>query len=756
MALIQSDRLIRMTNGPLGDDEVVVTSFAGREAMSRLFSFQVEFISSRLDLKPKDIIGKEVGIELDRRDSNGVALSPRVFHGYFNKFAAGSAVLTETGTHKYRHYRAEIVPWLWFLTQTARCYLFFPEKEEKSIFEVIEAVFARAKGELHVNPTNDLSGIADLKKRKVKHCVQYRETDFDFVSRTMEQYGVFYYFEFAEGKHTLILDMKKNYAQCEESEVFIPSSLGSHALEDHVTDWQHGYDFVSGKWTHTDYNFEEPAASLLATVPKLPAIDLPPSTKYEVYDYPGEYAKKADGDVDARTRQEEEETPHNVVEGSSTCKTFTPGHIFTLTDPPDEEATSEKGSYVLTAVTHTARQPSDGSLDAVDAGYNNQFTCIPDSVQFRPERITPRPVISGVQTAVVVGPPGEEIYTNQYGEVRVQFYWDREGKKDGKSSCWIRVSSPWAGSGWGAVHTPRIGQEVVVEYLEGDPDRPLITGRVWNDEQQPPFGFPAGAVVSGIKSDTHKGDGYNELAMDDTAGNELIRTHAQFDQDTTVENDQRSTIHNNRTDQVDVDDSESVGNNQTLAVGVDRNKTVGSNETIAIGANRTSTVGGSESATVAMQRTHAVGINETIAVGGAQEVAIGGLQAIVVGAVQSTNVGANQSTAVAGNRSVGVGGNQSTNVGKNESTSVGQDESRSVGSNRTTSVAEDDALTVGKNYVLTAGDSITIKTGKAMLVMKKDGTIALKGKDLLIEGSGKIDIKASKDIVMKGKKILQN
>ena len=203
MPLNQSRRLIRMTKGPLGPDEVVVTSFSGREAISRPFDFEIEFISTRLDLRPGAIIGKELTIELDRRDKDSGPLAPRYVHGYVNRFAAGEVVFKDPGEHKYRHYRAGLVPWLWFLTKAARCYLFFPEKEDKSIFEVIEAVFDRAKSDLHVNPVSDLKGIGDLRSRKVKHCVQYRETDFNFVSRTMEQYGVFYYFKFEDGKHTL-------------------------------------------------------------------------------------------------------------------------------------------------------------------------------------------------------------------------------------------------------------------------------------------------------------------------------------------------------------------------------------------------------------------------------------------------------------------------------------------------------------------------------------------------------------------------
>ncbi len=504
MALNQSNRLIRMTSGPLAPDEVVVTSLTGREEISRPFSLLIEFISTRLDLKPADIIGSAVSLEIDRRDRTAGPLTPRYFHGYVSRFAAGSVELKDPGDHRFRQYRAEIVPWLWFLTQTARCYLFFPEKEDKSIFEVIEAVIKRAASDLHVDPVADLKGIADLSSRKVKHCVQYRETDFNFLSRTLEQYGAFYYFKFEDGKHTLVVDLKKNYPLCEEAEVIYPRVIGAQPAGDHVTSWQHDYEFVPGKWTHTDYNYETPSTSLITSAPRLPSVDVPTADKYEVYDYPGSYAVKPNGEGDARVRQEERELPHNSVEGASTCRTFTPGYKFTLVAHPDDEVVSEQGkSYLLTAVQHSASQPSDDTGGGNHASYSNRFTCIHDSVQFRPPRRTPRPVISGVQTAVVVGPSGNELYTDAQGRVKVQFHWDRVGKKDQNTSCWIRVAQMWAGKGWGSVSTPRIGHEVIVEFLEGDPDQPIITGSVHNADNKPPHT----GVVSGLKSTHPQGQG---------------------------------------------------------------------------------------------------------------------------------------------------------------------------------------------------------------------------------------------------------
>src|SRR6185312_5913475 len=315
--------------------------------------------------------------------------------------------------------------------------------------------------------------------------------------------------------------------------------------------------------------------------------------------------------------------------------------------------------------------------------------------QFRPRRLTPKPFVQGPQTAVVVGPAGDEIYTDKHGRVKVQFHWDREGKKNENSSCWIRVSHPWAGKGWGSVATPRIGQEVIVDFLEGDPDQPIITGRVYNAENLPPFGFPAGAVLSGYKSNTHKGSGNNELSVDDTAGKERVYIHGQYNMDTVIEHDQTSTIHNCRTDRVDVDDSESIGKNQkwdvgvnrdatigsneTLTVGKNRTKKVGANETISVGSNRDATIGKSESLTVALQRTHSVGINETISVGAAQQITVGASQTETVGANQTVSVGANQSTSIGSNHTVQVGGNQANTIGGNQTTGVAKNATTSVG-----------------------------------------------------------------------------
>jgi type VI secretion system secreted protein VgrG len=502
-----------------------------------------------------------------------------------------------------------------------------------------------------------------------------------------------------------------------------------------------------GKYALADYNFETPSTSLGVNITS--NINVGSNGKYEVYDYPGEYLKKVQGERLVKLRMEEEEAPHVVASGAGTCRAFTPGYKFDLVG----HSSQMDKCYVLIEVQHMASVGESYSELSTggdtEESYSNHFACIPFDVPFRPPRVTPRPTVQGPQTAIVVGRSGEEIFTDKYGRVKVQFHWDREGKRNENSSCWIRVSHPWAGKGWGAISIPRMGQEVIVDFLEGDPDQPIITGRVYNAEQMPPYGLPAGQVVSGIKSNSTKGGGgYNEFIMDDTKGKELIRVHGQYDMDSTIENDLREhvlhdrsrDVTNNETIAIGSNRTETVGGNEALTVSKNRTETVLGNETLSVAQNRTRTVTQNELVTVVLTRTHSVGVNEAITVGAAQEVTVGGAQAITVGL----------------ERAVTVGLNQDVNIGKNLSENIGNNHQEDVGDNRTTSVGKDDTLKVGKNLTIDAGDQIVIKTGKASITMKKDGTITIQGKDITIKGSGEILVQASKDMTLKAQKILQN
>jgi len=518
-----------------------------------------------------------------------------------------------------------------------------------------------------------------------------------------------------------------------------------------------------------------------------------------MFDFQGDYIQAADGTQLAEDRMDEMQSRFQSLRGTSNGHSIEVGKLLKLDRHPRDDQNAE---YLITALSiraHVAAQESGGGSGG---SYQCDFSAIPSDQQFRPPRRTPKPFVQGPQSAVVVGPGGEEIFTDKYGRVKVQFHWDREAKKKDmkeKSSCWVRVSYPWAGKNFGAIHIPRIGQEVVVSFLEGDPDQPLITGRVYNAEQMPPWDLPANATQSGILTRSSKGGGYgnaNAIRFEDKAGSEQLWIHAEKNQDIEVENDETHwvghdrtktvdhdetvhvkhdrtetvdnnetiTVHHDRTETVDnnekitigVNRNESVGANEDISIGANRTESVGANETITIGSNRSVTIGSSKTETVALQRTRAVGVNESVAIGAAQEIAVGAAQSITVGANQSTNVGINQSNTIGADQTTSVGSKQDNTIGADRALSVGGGQTTSVGKARTTSIAEDDSLTVGKNLSITAADSITIKTGDASITMKKDGTITIKGKDITIEGSGKINAKASSDIVMKGSKILHN
>lgn len=520
-------------------EEAILTSLAGQEQLARPFEFTLTIVSEETNLTPDKVIGKPLGVQITREKGE-----PRDIHGYISSFAAGG-IRTEN-EKKWRTYRVKIVPWLWFMTRASRCYLYLPEEETKTIKQVLEKLIERVGQYGHVAAQIDMDNAQILSKRKVEHCVQYRETDFNFFSRTLEKFGVYYYFKFTKNSHTVVLSDQRNYPNSLHGEVPFPKDSDAYSTENIITSWEHAYEFVTGKWEQNEYDFLNPSVDLKAKSDVKEHVTLENNTNYEHYDYPGEYISKDDGDAEAGIRLQEEASRFNTVVGTSNCHQFSPGYAFSLIEHPSCDA--EKGLYLLTSVTHSATQPGPFTSDATPTNYSNCFTCMTSDGQFRPIRRTPQPLISGVQTAVVVGPPGEEIHTDAYGRVKVQFHWDREGQRIDKTSCWIRVSQVHAGKGFGGIDIPRVGEEVVVSFLEGDVDRPLITGRVYHKESMPPYTLPEKKMVSGMKSNSYKGGGgYNELFMDDTKGNEKINIHAQYDMATTVEHDDTQTILNDRT-----------------------------------------------------------------------------------------------------------------------------------------------------------------------------------------------------------------
>ena len=518
----QDNRLISITT-PLGKDGLLITGISGSEHISGLFEFGIEALSENHFIEAKELVGKAVTVKI--HDAN-----ERFFNGYVNELSHGD--LVSAGPAKgFRQYGFSIVPWMWFLSKRTNCRIF----QEKDSIEIIKEIF------------KDHGAIAKFKTKltggydKREYCVQYNETDLEFVIRLMEEDGIAYYFEHTEKEHMLVLTDKKDaYELCKEKKVKFNRGSPAHK---HIDSWNHQYTFGEGKRTERDYNFKKPKDKLECSTPT--KIDLPMIKSFENYSYPGFYDNSGSGTRQTKNRMVGEELAYDVVDGSSNCSSFIAGTRFEMIE---HETKKENKEYILTSVHHSISEESYYT-DGGSSSYMNTFTCIPASVHFRPLPVMIKPVMHGPQTAVVVGKKGEEIDIDKYGRIKVQFYWDREGKYDEKSSCWIRVAQGYAGNKWGVQFTPRIGQEVIVNYLDGDPDRPIVTGAVYNQDNMPPY-TGGEKTRDGIKShSTLKGgaSNFNEFRFEDKKGSEEIFIQAEKDYRWLVKNDEESEIKNNKT-----------------------------------------------------------------------------------------------------------------------------------------------------------------------------------------------------------------
>lgn len=582
----QQDRLLELST-PLGKDVLLLQELRGREGISQLFRFDLHLLSEEKAIKYEDIVGKKVTIAIKHGDKK-----KRYINGVVSRFVQGKK------DDRFTHYEAEVVPALWFLTRTADCRIF----QNKTVPDIIKEVLNEHSVQ------NKLSLTGSYQPRE--YCVQYRESDFAFISRLMEQYGIFYFFEHESDKHTLVLgDAPTAHKACPDGSKarYAPTVEEGKQWEDTVTGWHAVQEMRTGKYSLTDYDFEAPTTNLLVGVPSTVK---PADEKLETYDYPGEYTKKDQGDTIAKIRMQEQEAQHLVIRGDGFCRTFVSGYTFDLSDHYRSDANQ---SYVLVEVHHDAtagdsygvegyflrktpkRLKGESGQDSEEA-YSNRFLCIPKKVPYRPPRVTPLPTINGVQPALVVGPSGNEIWVDKYGRVKVQFYWDRQGKKDENSSCWIRVSQPWAGAQWGSIWTPRIGQEVLVEFFEGDPDQPIITGRVYNAQQMPPYKLPDHQTRSTFKSRSSKGGGssnYNEIRFEDKKGFEQLFLHAEKNMDTRVKEEYREyvgqnmhlIVKQNQKELIEQDYSREVKMNRKEKVGMDISSQAGMNRYDKTGMN---------------------------------------------------------------------------------------------------------------------------------------------------------------------------
>ncbi|MFZ8680489.1 type VI secretion system Vgr family protein, partial [Enterobacter bugandensis] len=498
-------------------------------------------------------------------------LTSRYINGKITRVAVSAVELTGT---RYAVYQLTVEPDLWPMKRDRNLRIF----QGQTVPQIVKTLL----GEHQVNVEDKLTG----SYRVWDYCVQYQESSLDFISRLMELEGIAYHFSHDADKHTLVLTDAATQHQPFSGYEVIPyhqTPSGGSTDEEGISQWALEDSVTPGIYSLDDYDFRKPNAWLFQAQQN-PASPKPGSI--DVYNWPGRFVDKGHGEFYARIRQERWQVEHQQIQATATAAGIAPGHTFTLTNAP---FFSDNGEYLVTAAGYHFEENRYASGEG-ETIHRTDFTVIPSAVVYRPAQSTAWPRTYGPQTAKVVGPKGESIWTDKYGRVKVKFHWDRLAKGDDTSSCWVRVSSAWAGQGYGGVQIPRVGDEVVVDFINGDPDRPIITGRVYNDASMPPWALPAAATQMGFYSrskDGHK-DNANILRFEDKAGHEQIWIHAEKNMDTDIEN------------------------SETHDVGVDRRKTIGQDENITIKRNLKSDVGNNETHNIGNKHVINVGKDQTV------------------------------------------------------------------------------------------------------------------------------------------------
>ncbi len=592
----QENRPVKV-DSPLGTDVLLIRGFSGEEGVSRLFRFQLNlFAENHKNVVFDRVLGQKVTLTLELPGDQF-----RYFNGIVRCISRGAR-----GTD-FTDYYAEIVPQFWLLTKRVQSRIF----QRKTVPDILKKVLEG------LDTSFEIQG----KFEPREYCVQYHESDYDFASRLMEEEGIYYFFKHDSGSHKMVLaNTPQSHPDLPFDNTAIYEEVVGEQREDlRVTKWVKQQELRSGKYTLWDHCFELPHKHLEADKETLDSVQVGRTShklkvgsneKLELYEYPGEYAKRFDGinkgggeqpaelqkifEDNKRTvgiRMQQEETPALTIQGWSDCRHLMSGYKFTL-----ERHFSDDGAYAITWIRHDCEQGETyrTSHDPGALHYRNEFTCIPMAHPFRPPRVTPKPIVPGSQTAVVVGPGGEEIFVDKYSRVKVQFHWDREGKNDSDSSCWIRVGTSWAGKQWGAIHIPRIGQEVIVDFLEGDPDRPLVTGSVYNADMMPPYKLPDNKTVSTLKSRSTKGGSastYNEIRMEDKKDKEQLFIHAQKNMDVRVKEEYREWVGKNRHIIVKENRKETVEKGASVHVKGDVKEKIDGNFSLTVGGNSDEKIG---------------------------------------------------------------------------------------------------------------------------------------------------------------------
>ncbi|MEN2473251.1 type VI secretion system tip protein VgrG [Burkholderia sp. GS2Y] len=698
-------------DSPRGDD-LKFHTLDGSDELGRLFEFRIEALADSHSLSLKDMLGKPVTVRIEQQDQ-----STRYLNGIVAR-----ASLAGRRAERYYGYELVVRPWLWLATRRSDCRIF----QNKTVPEIVQEVLSTYGFPIE----NHL--VESYVPREF--CVQYNETDAAFVSRLMEFEGIYYWFRHAEDTHTLMLsDAMSSHTALPGYETipYIARDRTAIADEEHIDGWLPAQAVSVGKHQTTDYDYTKPRADLSSQKVDPRGHD---HDSFASFEWPGGYRDDAPGAHYSRVRLEEQQAEHERANADTDVRGAAPGYLFTLAHCPRADQNRE---YLIVRCQYRFQENAYASDQGAEAVVHQTMMLVqPSSLPYRSPRETPRPRTNGPQTATVVGPPGEEIWTDQYGRVKLQFRWDRYGQSNQDSSCWVRVSSPWAGGGFGGVQIPRVGDEVVVDFLNGDPDEPIVTGRVFNGEKMPPWGLPGSATQSGLLSRSSPGgttDHANAFRFEDKKGAEQLWMHAERNFDAETEADHTLSVGNNHT--------HTVGNDETMQVKNNRQRSVGQNETVNIGQNRVAQIGVDETHGVGGNRTRTVGKNETVTIAANRDATIGGIHTETVAKAKTETIGESKTlnvgqmyqttsqdmkTLVASAHTEEIGARTST-IANAHTHTVGGEHTVNVGANHTTNVQH--------QVTVNAGDQLSLVCGNSSIVMKSDGTITIQGVNVTSTGT---------------------
>ena len=716
LTLRQDTRLMKVyfpkEDGPSA--RLLLNRFDGTESLSSDFTYTLELISDDARVELKDVMGKMVTVEL-KRASGG----PRYFNGHVFDF---SLLRTDGGL---AYYGMTLRPWTAFL-QRRQNNTIFHEKTTRQALEKIFGDYAEQKAEFRT---------AGGKTHTFR--VQWDETDYNYLHRRMEEEGWFYWYEHSRNSHTLIIHDDSRLAPDIDDGPIVRFHNDSTVLEhDSITDWSPVRRVVSGKVSLSSFDFKQPKPMHASTETHNRQGQV---KDHEIYKYSGAFGfvDLGQGNRLATRQMEEIELLGKEFLLGGNCRQLQPGRCFELSGHFEHNKKDAADRRFL--ILETLHHGDNNYLQEVggEAVYHNRATVIRKLIPFRAGvgHNSQQPKIYGIQSAIVVGPPGEEIYSDKYGRVKVQFHWDREGKYDDKSSCWVRVASTWAGSNFGAMSVPRIGQEVLVQWLDGNPDLPIITGRVYNEANMPPWELPGNQTQTGILSRSSKGGGYenaNAIRFEDKKGEEQLWLHAEKDQLTEVEHDEDKWVGNDRRKTIDRD--------ETNHIKRDRTETVDHDETITVHNNRTERVDHDEKISIGDNRTEDVGIDERVDIGRNQNLSVGDNRSRTVGNNESVDIGSNQSVTVGSSKTETVAIAKALTIGAGYAVTVGGAMNTAVGLMQFEEVGLSKTVMVGNKFSITAGDELEITVGKANLVMRSDGTVLINGTKFDFSASGPVQI----------------